>query len=205
MIKRYSDIQLIQGIISRDNKIHKYLIEKYYKKVSKYVQKNKGNKQDAEDVFQDSIITMMNVVSRNGFEFKRNFESYFTCIYINKWKKEAKRRYNINLTNEFSETLEFDEINMIREIEKEEIKKLVYEQITNLDEESRTILDMYYHQSKTMNEISEARYYKSANTAKTLKYNALIKLKDIVKSTIKYKILADEISMQDKACNNRND
>lgn len=188
----YSDQQIINGIKTRDNLVLRYLLDEYLEKVIKYVTRNNGTKQKAEDVFQDVIEILFYQLNKEDFKLKATFEAYFTAIYQNVWKSEVKQNNKINVTNTFPETLEYEETDIQNEIKREQLRKLANEEYIKLDKESRTLLDLFYYKKKTMAEIAYRMDFKDGNTAKTLKCRAVAKLKDIIKATTIFKKLQNE-------------
>ncbi len=191
MKEYYSDEQLIHGLRTRDNQVLTNLLKEYYPKIEKYITKNKGTKQEADDVFQETIKIMFKVVRNKNFKPKKTFNAYITTLYQNIWKNEVKQKSDHTTSDIFPETLEYEETDTNEEIKQEKLRKLASEEYQKLDKEQRTLLDMYYFKKKTMAEIAYKMDYKNTDSAKTLKHNAIIKLKEKIKATALYKRLKD--------------
>lgn len=189
---QYSDEQLINGIKTRDNLVLTYLLDEYLEKIIKYVTRNKGTKQEAEDIFQETIEILFHEVRKPDFTLKKTFDAYFTVIYQNTWIQEAKTKNKQKTTNTFPETLIYEETDLQDEIKQEKLRILANEEYTKLDKESRTLLDLFYYKKKTMAEIAYKMEYKDGKSAKTLKCRAVAKLKDIIKTTTIFKKLQDD-------------
>lgn len=189
---RYSDEQLIHGLKTRDNYVLKYLLERYHRKIAKYVIKNKGTKQDADDLFQDTICIMFKVVNSNEFKIRCTFDAYFTTMFRNIWISEVKLRFKMNQIDIIQETLIYEETDKHKEIVMEKMQNLALTEFMNLDKEHSTLLDMFYYKKKSMAEIAYKMGYKNANSAKALKCNALGRLKERIKATSLYNKLENE-------------
>ena len=50
--RKYSDLDIIDGVRRQDNRILSYLYDSYYDMVSDYVRKNSGTEDDAFEVMQ---------------------------------------------------------------------------------------------------------------------------------------------------------
>ena len=192
MERDYSDEQIINGIKTRDNLVLTYLFDEYLEKIIKYVTRNKGTKQEAEDVFQDAIEIIFFQVRKNDFKLKKTFDAYFTVIYQNKWKTEVKLKNKQEKISAFQETLAYEEIDIQNEIKREQLRKLTNDEYIKLDKESRTLINLFYFEKKTMAEIAYKMDYKDGNSAKTLKCRAVAKLKELIKATTIFKRIQNE-------------
>ena len=54
----YSNEELLNGILRNDNVILQHIYKNYYYKVNLYINKNSGNDDDANDIFQEAIIVV---------------------------------------------------------------------------------------------------------------------------------------------------
>lgn len=192
MKRLYSDEEIIGGIRSGDNLIIEYLYLKYREKVINYVVYNSGNRNDAEDVFQDSFVKFFQMVKKKEFTLKKTVEVYFSTIYMNTWRYAIKLKNRQSLTEMFQEELNDAELIQFDEYKNDQLQKLVWKQYKQLREDCQTVLDMYYFQKKTMNEIAYEMNYKNEQIAKNKKYRCLESLKTLIKSQLTYKLLIYE-------------
>ncbi|OFX18539.1 MAG: hypothetical protein A2033_02435 [Bacteroidetes bacterium GWA2_31_9] len=191
-MKGYTDEQIITGIKARDNLLLERLYSKYHKRVIKYVTRNKGNKFEAEDVFHDAIEKLLNTSKSKDFKFERNFEAYFTTIYQNRWKNLARIKNKQELTSQFSDDLAYEETDLDADYKKLQIRLLAIEIIRKLDKNSRMLLEMVYLKNKTMAKIADKMDFKNEQSAKTQKFKALTKLRDLIKENSLYKKLIND-------------
>lgn len=189
---QYSDEQLINGLRTMDNHVLTILLKEYYPKIEKYVIKNKGTKQEADDVFQESIKTIFNVVNNKDFRLQKTFDAYFTTLFQNIWISEVKLKNKQDTIDTFPETLEYKETDIYEEIKQEKLRKLANDEYKKLDKEPRTLIELFYFKKKTMAEIAYKMNYKNADSAKTLKCKAVTLLKEKIKNTIIYKKLQND-------------
>ena len=69
VIKNYGDEELLIAVrdnINMDDAI-RYLYRKYFEGLSIYVQQNQGSRQDAEDIFQETIVAFIHLVKQKKF------------------------------------------------------------------------------------------------------------------------------------------
>mgnify|MGYP000940104238 CR=1 FL=1 len=67
VIKNYGDEELLRAIQDGNNMdaAIRHLYRNYFDALSIYVQQNQGNRQDAEDIFQESIVAFIQMVQQN--------------------------------------------------------------------------------------------------------------------------------------------
>ncbi|OFX49609.1 MAG: hypothetical protein A2046_05955 [Bacteroidetes bacterium GWA2_30_7] len=191
-MKGYSDEQIINGIKARDNIVLERLYNEYHTRVIKYVTRNKGNKFEAEDVFHDTIEKLLNEIQKKDLKLEKRFEAYFTTTYQNTWIRFVKIKNKHDLTSQFQEDLAQEESDNEEDERNMQIKQLAFDALRKLDKESRKILDMFYIKKKTMTEIANKMEFKNELSAKTQKYKAFGKLKELIIENPLYKKLTNE-------------
>jgi len=192
MKKSYSDEAIINGLRSGENLIIEYFNERYKEKVIKYVLSNKGNKQEAEDVYQDSFVKLFQIIMKKEFKLMKSLEMYFLTIYKNTWRYYINLKSRHNHTDEFQEELLEEPLNSFDEYEQDQLHKLVWQQYKRLNEDCQTVLDMYYFKRRTMNEIAYEMSYKNEQIAKNKKCRCMDYLKEQIKNQVNYKLLIHE-------------
>jgi len=66
-----------------------YIYRKYFGVVAEYVIKNSGNYEDAEDLFDEAILALL---EKKTLPENITFNTLFTSIWHNLWLKELRRR-----------------------------------------------------------------------------------------------------------------
>lgn len=190
MKHHYSDEQIIEGIKTKNSHVLRFLYSKFRKKVINYVVHNSGNINEAEDVFQDSIIKTFKETQKQDFILKNTFEAYFMNICRNTWIYAVKLKDKKIKTEIFHE--EFEEINLFDEYKNEQIQKLTWKQFRLLKEDCQAVLEMYYFQEKAMTEIAYRMDYKNEQIAKNKKFKCLEYLRELLKNHPIYNSLTNE-------------
>jgi RNA polymerase sigma factor (sigma-70 family) len=177
----YSDEQIIKGIKEKDNLVLAYLCSEYMKEITKYIINNKGNKDDAKDVFQDAIIKVYRVIYRKDFVLRKSFETYFKSICMNTWISAVKLKNKQNSTDIIPEDIIDDtEMVLLYEYKNEQLRKLIRKQYGKLGESCRKMLGLYFFKRKQMVEIAYRMDYKNAQIAMNKKHKCLIYLKELI-------------------------
>ncbi|HBF87423.1 MAG TPA: hypothetical protein DDX39_02185 [Bacteroidales bacterium] len=142
---------LIRGLLNNDTKVFDYIVKKIKPSIIKHIRKKKVSKNEAEEVFQISMIKIFDVLRNNGNIEK--FEPYLlkTCLntlidrVVERQKEEDK---NEKYYKSIIEQLEEDEafIEIIREV------------FSKLDKGCREIFQMKAD-GMNLNEIAEKLGY----------------------------------------------
>lgn len=131
---------------------------------------------DAEDVLQESYITVLDRIS--ALESPESFMSWFNMIVANKAKEMLRKNNRYVFVNDIAasnegETAVFDSFDDGKdffipgeEIEKHELKEQVMKLIDGLSDEKRMVVLLYYYNDLSISQIAEAVGAKE-NTVKT--------------------------------------
>ena len=171
-----NDPALLELISDKDLKrwdeVYETLYAKHFRAVKRYILKNSGTQEDAEDVFQDAIIVLHKSLTSENFELKSSLETYLFSVARNVWFNELRRRKR--------DILEEDPNNYIPETEQTNllIKKTetLRELISQLKGDCQRILIDFYFHNISMKDIMEEYGLGSIQAAKNKKFRCLNRL-----------------------------
>lgn len=178
----YSDRDIIEIIESGDKDSTDRAIRHLYKTchplVLNMITKNKGNREDAADVFQESVIVLYEQIREGKFRGDSSLKTFIYSVARNLWLKNLKRKKSFftdtdDTRFEISEK-GFLEINI--DLEKED---KINRAIAKLGNDCKEVLTDYYYNNLTSKEIMEKFGLGSEQAAKNKKYRcmqSLIKL-----------------------------
>jgi RNA polymerase sigma factor (sigma-70 family) len=92
LFKKYSDINIIDGVRNQDDKILNWLYDAYLQTVKKYVLSNSGSEEDVSDVFQDTIIVLYNQITSDNLHLTTDLKGYFFGIARNVWSAQLRKK-----------------------------------------------------------------------------------------------------------------
>ncbi len=101
LFKKYSDINIIEGIRNQDDIILNWIYDNYAQSVKRYVLKNSGSSEDVSDVFQESIIALYKQITGDNLNLTTDLKGYFFSIARNIWNAQLRK-------NQKTTKLEFD-------------------------------------------------------------------------------------------------
>jgi RNA polymerase sigma factor (sigma-70 family) len=92
LFKNISDIKIIEGVRSQDEKVLNWLYDNYFKAVKNHVLGNSGSDEDVSDVFQDSIIVLYNQITNDNLHLTTDLKGYFFGIARNVWSAQLRKK-----------------------------------------------------------------------------------------------------------------
>ena len=95
MILRYSDDVIIEGLRQKKSSYIAYMYQEFIPIVSHLVERNSGNQQDMEDLFQDAIIVLYSRSLVQPFELECSLKTYFMSICKNLWLQRLERKFRL--------------------------------------------------------------------------------------------------------------
>ncbi len=126
MAVKHNDHKYIEGLVQNDARVLSELYQKFTPKVVRYISKNSGNYDDAQDIIQESLVTIYHQALEKGLILTCPFDAYFFLVCKRKWLNELRKRGRKEVT--FLEE--------VTSISKEEISMsedtLLYEQKSQL-------------------------------------------------------------------------
>lgn len=105
-VEMIDDEKNLIALQNRNNAAYNLLYTFYYPGIEKFVKQNNGTSADAEDVFQETIIVLLEKVPKKDFVLTSSIKTYITAIAHNIWLKrlrEAKRITGLALNYELED------------------------------------------------------------------------------------------------------
>ena len=170
---------LISRIRNGDETVFREMYREHFKMVEYLVKNNGGSVSDANDVFQDSLLVLMEKARNTAFELTSSLKTYLYSVARNIWRGKRRGKEGTNLDiSDFEEFLPLEDgIEMALEKEKEStIASLSLQQ---LGEPCKSLMNQFYYLKKSMAEIAAILGYKDTNAAKSQKYKCLQRLRKI--------------------------
>jgi len=177
-VGRKKDAMVIEKIKSGDDRQLASIYEEYRSEFIFWITKHYHCSMDeAKDVYQFSILTFYeNIISNRLVELKSSVKTYLFAIGKNKiLEKRKDDRRMVQIVDD--PVLEVDELEKEEILEKETNLQLVEKCLEQLGDPCKSLLELYYYNRMSMEEITETLNYKNANTAKNLKYKCMNRLK----------------------------
>ena len=96
--KIHEDQKYIDGLLKNNSFIIQAIYDKFVPKVVNYIKQNSGSSDKAQDVIQDTLITIYNQASEKNLQLTCPFDAYFFLLCKRKWLNELKKFSNKEVT-----------------------------------------------------------------------------------------------------------
>ncbi len=176
MLKSNQD-ELLKQLIKQDSAAITSLYKDHYLKIRNMVNKNNGHDEDAEDLFQETIVTLLHNVSKPGFQLTATIGTYLYSIAYKKWLYLLRQKKSINkskLTMPIPQEIEEEEWN---DLATEQEKKLS-NAFAKIGEDCQKVITAFYYDNKSLKEIAQIMDY-SLDFIKVKKHRCMKKLKNL--------------------------
>ncbi len=175
--KQFSDSDFISGLKLDDDKVLSALYKKFYPPVLKHILNNNGNEQEAQDIYQETILVLYNNCKKNNFELQCSLQTYVYSISKRLWLKQLNKNKSLFKLNDDDGSY-VDVANEVNEHKEKEVQfSKMNSSLLELGEPCKTLIEDFYIRQLSMEEIAEKFGYTNADNAKNQKYKCLQRLK----------------------------
>lgn len=178
------DQQCIAEVLKGDTNAFSFLVEKYKDMVFTLAIKVTKNREEAEEVSQDSFIKAFK--SLKSFKGDSKFSTWLYKIAYNNCMDRVKknaRKYNTTDIDEVVENRIQSADNTLQSIERKERAVLMNECLEELPEDERTLVWLFYYKELSLKELIEVTSHSEANVKVKL-HRARKKLMSIVEKKL---------------------
>ena len=180
----FSDAELLRNLLheaSIDRSV-KFLYREHFDFLSKYVLNNSGDFNDAEDVFQEVIISFINLVKAGKFRGASSVKTFLYSMTRNIWLNELKKRERLQVREQkYERAKENNDAAIDLAIESREASTLLMKVVGELGESCKTILVLFYFENRPMKEIVDAVQYENEQVVRNKKYKCLKRLEELIR------------------------
>lgn len=181
--KELSDDDLVKGIRDHDNDVLRYIYKKYFEIIRNFIKKNNGNDEDAQDIFQESIIIIFKKIQENSLELTCSFGTFIFSICRLLWLKQLEKRRIRSEENTDDDDLQEILGTGASNFEYNDEYKLYQEHFSKLPKDCQRVLRLFL-EKVPLKEVAEIMGYKSEQYAKKRKFECKEKLIENIKSDL---------------------
>ncbi|HTF04666.1 MAG TPA: sigma-70 family RNA polymerase sigma factor [Bacteroidia bacterium] len=172
-----TDEQIIQELKAGKYTSAIKALYKHFAVVRQLVLKNSGSKQDAEDIYQESLIILFRKVKESDFVLTSALSTFLIGICRLQWMNELRKR-NKSATESLGE-IPVDEAERFAAYLDEESKfKQAEKALSELGEKCRDILRLFYFDKLDFKTIASKVGLSNERVAKNQKYRCLEKARE---------------------------
>jgi RNA polymerase sigma factor (sigma-70 family) len=168
------DNEIIENIRSGQRNKAIKLMYKNFPAIRANICKSGGTNEEAEEVFTDALLLLIEKVSDPRFELSSKLSTYLYGIARFIWLNELKKT-NRKHELEWSDTLILLAEDLDYDSEKEAQLKMLETIISQVSAKCQDIFERFYFKKESMQTIAESLGFTSIDSAKTQKYKCLEK------------------------------
>lgn len=183
VVQSFSDVELLDSLRSGVgmNECIRGIYEKHFEQLSWFVLQNNGNRQDAEDIFQEVVLNFIEAVQKNKFRGESSVKTFLYSLNKHTWLNELKRRGRAaRRERKFEQSNDKEEMDVSHFISNREAKSQVMRVVEKLGDACKKILVMFYYENLPMKEILENTEYESEQVVRNKKYKCLKQLEQML-------------------------
>ena len=175
---------LLQGLARNDKKAIETIYKENYNMVQALVINNNGTAEDAKDIFQESMIVLYEKVQTGTFELNCLIKTFIYSVSRRLWLKKLMQQNRFTLSEAHEEVIAVDDETEEHEKRNNEFS-MMEKAMGSLGEPCKSLLQAFYLQKKSMQDIASNFGYTNAENAKNQKYKCLMRLKKLFFSQYK--------------------
>jgi RNA polymerase sigma factor (sigma-70 family) len=183
VIRNFPDSELISNLRAgeRMDQTIKAIYRAYFDSLSWYVLNNSGSKQDSEDVFQEVVVSFIDLVQKNKFRGESSVKTFLYSLNRHVWLNELKRRGRALAREEkYEKGQERIELDAGHRIAESEDRAKLMQLLEELGENCRKILLLFYYENFSMKEILDQTEYENEQVVRNKKYKCLKQLEQMI-------------------------
>lgn len=151
---------LIEDLKAGKSSAYKEVYGKCYKMCYALITKNNGSGEDAEDIFQEAIIVLINNLRKPEFILKAKISTYLYSVVRQMWLyKLRSKKITVELEERDTGFIDLGEDEISEKKVFEEKHHLVKKMLQELSEECRRLITDYYYKNLKLKDIGKAMDY----------------------------------------------
>lgn len=191
----YTDEELIQAIKKGGRQCDdamEYLYRRHVDQTIAFIVTRNGSREEAKDVFQDSLVNLLVSIREGKFEGKSTINTYLYAISKNLWYRRFNRSIREDDYKTTNQGPEAGELTPEISLMDNDQQKLVGDLLNSLKAKCREVL-ILWAQKFAMKEIADQLGYQNEQVVRNKKNHCLKELKERVRNNPQARSLIHEL------------
>ncbi len=178
-MNKFSDQEILDSVIRGNQADYGIIVDRYKNKAFSLLKRMLKNEQDAEETLQDCFLKAYNSLS--SFKGEAKFSTWFYRIVYNTalTKLSSKKRKTENEMSSVDDHFDLKSDYDFRSSEKKDLSVFVNDLVNQLPERFATVINLYYLNEMSCEEISEILEI-SVSNVKVVLHRSRNALKDLI-------------------------
>ncbi|HVA98722.1 MAG TPA: sigma-70 family RNA polymerase sigma factor [Bacteroidia bacterium] len=169
---------ILTDLKSNNNSAFGQLYKEYFSMVNRFVTNNSGRTDDAEDIFQDTMIVLFEKLKQDDFQLTASIKTYIMAISKNLWFKHLRNaNREIELTPSYENKF-YEEINHAIEEEKSYSDKL-QNYLDKITLHCKGLIHDMFFKEKNIEQIQKEYGYSSKHNAQNQKHKCIEQIRKV--------------------------
>lgn len=171
-----TDSRLLDQLKNEESSSFELLYRFFYPSIAAHITRNQGSRADAEDVFQEAIIVLLQQVRRTDFVLTSSLKTYLFAIARNLWLnrlRDMKRTQPINFDSD-NEPGEATAVDLTEEPAPEE---KIAAWLAKITANCQRILKAIFFHEESMESLMKKMGWKNKHTAANQQYKCIQQVK----------------------------
>jgi RNA polymerase sigma factor (sigma-70 family) len=183
------NINLLSALANGDSKKIEFIYSHNFYSIKKFILQNKGNTEDAEDIFQKALLQIAVRYKKEKFEIKTTFDGYLFTVCKNLWRRELNSIKNRVTNNNVIELHSEEKDNSLAILEQKR-QELFIEKINEISVNCQKILNLFFSKLK-YSEILKQTDYNSETVIRQRVFKCKKKLTELIKDDKRFNSLKE--------------
>jgi RNA polymerase sigma factor (sigma-70 family) len=185
VIRNFPDQELVGNLRAgqRVDEMIRSIYRNNFDSLTWYVMNNSGNRHDAEDVFQEVVVTFIDLVQKDKFRGESTVKTFLFSLNRHIWLNELKKRGRTLAREEKYQNAQDKVIADTSEyIAERENRNEITRLVGKLGDHCQQILLLFYYENWPMKQILETMHYENEQVLRNKKYKCLRQLEQLLNS-----------------------
>ncbi len=169
---------LLKALANNDSKAAETIYKDNFNMILNFILNNNGSYDEARDIFQEAMITLYQKAKSGSFVLTSQIKTYLYSVCRRLWLKRLQQLGKTTNGIENYETVVVEDDVEIHERQNAELG-IMDRALNSLGEPCKSLLEAFYIEKKSMDQIALMFGYTNADNAKNQKYKCLIRLKKL--------------------------
>ncbi|MFT4154764.1 RNA polymerase sigma factor [Parafilimonas sp.] len=169
---------LLKALANNDSKAAETIYKDNFNMVLAFIINNNGTYDEARDIFQEAMITLYQKAKSESFVLTSQIKTYIYSVSRRLWLKRLQQLGKTANGIENFESIQVDDDIEIHERREAELG-IMDRALNSLGEPCKSLLEAFYIEKKSMDQIASLFGYTNADNAKNQKYKCLMRLKKL--------------------------
>lgn len=154
------------------------LYQNHFNSIQYFVTHNSGSTMDAEDIFQDTMLVLVQKLRQDDFQLTASVKTYIMAIAKHLWLKKLRNSSREIEFTDLNDEKFYDEITLSIEQEKTYLDKLQFYMTQITDHCSRLMHDMFF-KNKPIEQIQKEHGYSTKHNAQNQKHKCVEQIRKV--------------------------